>query len=213
MPGEKSNLRNENSRHSDTYDLLIIGSSIIKDLDGKRMYKHRKVKITTLHDKTVFGAIQYIKSFRDKAKHIMFQIGSNDIEQKTPDEVIQEIEELVRVTLNDITQMQKSLLRKYCHAFLSGRYYAKFFNEHRLFLMFNYHVQKTLYMKCSINIDKEIGLEEKGWHWIKSYKWTENSKLKLIDALLTENVKNEIIEFEMVNYEENQVGVDEATEN
>ncbi|CAG2235968.1 unnamed protein product [Mytilus edulis] len=49
-------------------------------------------------------------------------------------------------------------------------------------------------------------------NWIKSYKWTENSKLKLIDALLTENVKNEIIEFEMVNYEENQVGVDEATE-
>ncbi|CAG2245087.1 unnamed protein product [Mytilus edulis] len=74
------------------------------------------------------------------------------------------------------------------------------------------HVQITLYMKCSINIDKEIGLEEKGWHWIKSYKWSENSKLKLIDALLTENVKNEIIEFEMVNYEENQVGVDEATE-
>ncbi|CAG2202169.1 RAB1A [Mytilus edulis] len=74
------------------------------------------------------------------------------------------------------------------------------------------HVQITLYMKCSINIDKEISLEEKGWHWIKSCKWSENSKLKLIDALLTENVKNEIIEFEMVNYEENQVGVDEATE-
>lgn len=72
---------------------------------------------------------------------------------------------------------------------------------------------KLLYIqKCSINIDKEIGLQEKGWHWIKSYKWSENSKLKLIDALLTENVKNEIIEYEMANYEENQVGVDEATE-
>ncbi|CAC5371479.1 unnamed protein product [Mytilus coruscus] len=67
-------------------------------------------------------------------------------------------------------------------------------------------------MKCSINIDKDIGLKEKGWHWIKSYKWTDNSKLKRIDALLTESVKNEIIEFEMVNCEENQVGVDEATE-
>ncbi|CAC5420357.1 unnamed protein product [Mytilus coruscus] len=124
-------LRNENSRHSDTYDLLIIGSSIIKDLDGKRMYKHRKVKITTLHDKTVFGAIQYIKSFRDKAKHIMFQIGSNDIEQKTPDEVIQEIEELVRVTRRynpDATITFGEILPR----FLSGRYYAKFFNEHRL---------------------------------------------------------------------------------
>ncbi|CAC5388143.1 unnamed protein product [Mytilus coruscus] len=124
-------LRNENSRHSDTYDLLIIGSSIIKDLDGKRMYKNRKVKIITLHDKTVFGAIQYIKSFRDKAKHIMFQIGSNDIEQKTPDEVIQEIEELVRVTRRynpDATITFGEILPR----FLSERYYAKFFNEHRL---------------------------------------------------------------------------------
>ncbi|CAG2189272.1 unnamed protein product [Mytilus edulis] len=446
-------------------------SSIIKDIDGKRLYKNRKVKVITLHDKTVFGAIQYIKSFRDKAKHIMFQIGSNDIEQKTPDEVIEEIEELVRVTQRynpDATITFGEILPR----FLSDRYYAKFFNEHRLifnvqlyelckdldlhFVRYDFiqpdyfvdgihikghgipimvmsikrvlntllnvklwenneyntktnpvrnngipnyqmpnsitnrkqrdhqafeqkshfnnpihvgsesamngrnkivnmmelmlqemrteneissfsmngqivligdlnartgqradfivndsdhinnfdgfdllpenyitdseinrnnqdtsvntvgtklldlclssrlrllngrflgdslgyytymsssgfstvdyavvsesllssvkyfktndftylsdHVQITLYMKCSINIDKEIGLEEKGWHWIKSYKWTENSKLKLIDALLTENVKNEIIEFEMVNYEENQVGVDEATE-
>ncbi|CAC5374223.1 unnamed protein product [Mytilus coruscus] len=271
------NLRNENSRHSDTYDLLIIGSSIIKDLDGKRMYKNRKVKIITLHDKTVFGAIQYIKSFRDKAKHIMFQIGSNDIEQKTPDEVIQEIEELpeyfvdgihikghgipimvmsIKRVLNTLLNVklwenneyntktnpvrdngipyqmpssmtnrkqrdhqafeQKSHFNNPIHvgseSAMNGR--NKIVNMMELMLqeMRQDHVQITLYMKCSINIDKEIGLEEKGWHWIKSYKWTENSKLKLIDALLTENVKNEIIEFEMVNYEENQVGVDEATE-
>ncbi|CAG2231196.1 unnamed protein product [Mytilus edulis] len=359
-------LRKENSHHRDTYDLLIIGSSIIKDIDGKRLYKNRKVKVITLHDKTVFGAIQYIKSFRDKAKHIMFQIGSNDIEQKTPDEVIEEIEELVRVTQrynpdatitfdgihikghgipimvmsikrvlntllnvklwenneyntktnpvrnngipnyqmpNSITNRkqrdhqafeQKSHFNNPIHVgsesaingrnkivnmmelmlqemrteinrnnqdtsvntvgtklldlclssrlrLLNGRFlgdslgyytymsssgfstvdYAvvsesllssvKYFKTND-FTYLSDHVQITLYMKCSINIDKEIGLEEKGWHWIKSYKWTENSKLKLIDALLTENVKNEIIEFEMVNSEENQVGVDEATE-
>ncbi|CAG2198042.1 unnamed protein product [Mytilus edulis] len=123
--------KTENSHHRDTCDLLIIGSSIIKDIDGKRLYKNRKVKIITLHDKTVFGAIQYIKSFRDKAKHIMFQIGSNDIEQKTPDEVIEEVEELVRVTQRynpDATITFGEILPR----FLSDRYYAKFFNEHRL---------------------------------------------------------------------------------
>ncbi|CAG2231450.1 unnamed protein product [Mytilus edulis] len=106
-------------------------SSIIKDIDGKRLYKNRKVKVITLHDKTVFGAIQYIKSFRDKAKHIMFQIGSNDIEQKNPDEVIEEIEELVRVTQRynpDATITFGEILPRV----LSDRYYAKFFNEHRL---------------------------------------------------------------------------------
>ncbi|CAG2217300.1 unnamed protein product [Mytilus edulis] len=50
-------LRKENSHHRDTYDLLTIGSSIIKDIDGKRLYKNRKVKVITLHGKTVFGAI------------------------------------------------------------------------------------------------------------------------------------------------------------
>ncbi|XP_071153363.1 putative leucine-rich repeat-containing protein DDB_G0290503 [Mytilus edulis] len=367
-------------------------SSIIKDIDGKRLYKNRKVKVITLHDKTVFGAIQYIKSFRDKAKHIMFQIGSNDIEQKNPDEVIEEIEELVRVTQRynpDATITFGEILPRV----LSDRYYAKFFNEHRLifnvqlyelckdldlhfvrydFIQSDYfvdgihikghgipimvmsikrvlntllnvklwenneyntktnpvrnngipnyqmpnsiinrkqrdhqafehkshfnnpiHVGSESTMNCrnkivnmmelmlqemrteneistfsmngqivligdlnartgqradfivndsdhinnfdgfdllpenyitdsEININnqdtsvntvgtklldlyKEISLEEKGWHWIKSCKWSENSKLKLIDALLTENVNNEIIEFEMVNYEENQL--------
>ncbi|CAG2213396.1 unnamed protein product [Mytilus edulis] len=62
----------------------------------------------------------------------MFQIGSNDIEQKTPDEVIEEIEEeLVRVTQRynpDATITFGEILPR----FLSDRYYAKFFNEHRL---------------------------------------------------------------------------------
>ncbi|CAG2239835.1 CEMIP [Mytilus edulis] len=123
--------KTENSHHRDTCDLLIIGSSIIKDIDGKRLYKNRKVKIITLHDKTVFGAIQYIKSFRDKAKHIMFKIGSNDKEQKTPDEVIEEIEELVRVTQRynpDAPITFGEILPRV----LSDRYYAKFLNEHRL---------------------------------------------------------------------------------
>ncbi|CAG2188793.1 unnamed protein product [Mytilus edulis] len=121
----------ENSHHRGTCDLLIIGSSIIKDIDGKKLYKNRKVKIITLHDKTVFGAIQYIKSFRDKAKHSMFKIGSDDKEQKTPDEVIEEIEELVRVTQRynpDAPITFGEILPRV----LSDRYYAKFLNEHRL---------------------------------------------------------------------------------
>ena len=53
---------------------------------------------------------------------------------------------------------------------------------------------------------------KKKWKWIKSYKWTENSKSKLIDSLLSENIKNNIIEFEMENFKENQIGVDGAAQ-
>lgn len=42
-------------------NLWIIGSSIVKDLDGRRMYKSKITRINTLRDKTVYGAAQFIK--------------------------------------------------------------------------------------------------------------------------------------------------------
>jgi hypothetical protein len=43
------------------------------------------------------------------------------------------------------------------------------------------------------------------------YKWTDNLKELLIEALSDENIKNEILGFELNNITENQDGVDEAT--
>ncbi|VDI41710.1 Hypothetical predicted protein [Mytilus galloprovincialis] len=82
----------------DITDVWIIGSSIIKDLDAKKMYQYKRVKVTTLHDKTVFGATKFIASGKVKAKNIVFQIGSNDIEERQADQVIMEIENLIQQT-------------------------------------------------------------------------------------------------------------------
>ncbi|CAG2245138.1 unnamed protein product [Mytilus edulis] len=82
----------------DITDVWIIGSSIIKDLDAKRMYQYKRVKVTTLHDKTVYGATKFIASGKVKAKNIVFQIGSNDIEERQADQVIMEIENLIQQT-------------------------------------------------------------------------------------------------------------------
>ena len=73
------------------------------------------------------------------------------------------------------------------------------------------HVQIELYISCYINFETKRPLDEKKWHWIKSYKWTDKSKDLLINALLTENIKNEVIDFELETYVENQEGVDGAT--
>ena len=54
-------------------------------------------------------------------------------------------------------------------------------------------------------------LDEKRWKNIKTYKWTDTSKELLIEALSDENIKNEILGFELNNITENQDGVDEAT--
>ena len=41
----------------------------------------------------------------------------------------------------------------------------------------------------------------------KGYRWTSESKLKIIEALSEENVKNKIINFEIKNFAEDQYGI------
>lgn len=121
--------KNDYMQH-DSYDVLIVGSSIIKDVNEKKMYKQKKVKVTVLNDKTVSGAIKYIKTCNVKAKNVVFQIGSNDIENKTVDNVIEEIEYLVQTTKRsfpDATITFGEILPR----FYSDRYLAKCYNENR----------------------------------------------------------------------------------
>ncbi|CAG2210744.1 unnamed protein product [Mytilus edulis] len=110
-------------------DLWVIGSSIVKDLDGKKMYKNKQVKITTLRDKTVEGATKFVKLGTVHAKNVLLQIGSNDLEQKTPDDVLQEVELLVRElksTLPESTVVIGELLPRY---YLGDRNKADAYNE------------------------------------------------------------------------------------
>ena len=62
------------------------------------MYKNRKVRRTTLWDKTVAGAINFLKTGKIKSTTILFQIGSNDLDHMSEDEVMKEIEQMVKVT-------------------------------------------------------------------------------------------------------------------
>ena len=55
-PQERQNRRENNSE----FDVWIVGTSVIKDLNPKLMYKNRKVRRTTLWDKTVAGAIDFV---------------------------------------------------------------------------------------------------------------------------------------------------------
>ena len=88
--------RSENSHENMTdFDLWIIGTSITKDLRAKKMYRNKRVKITTLRDKTFHGAKEFIKTSKVKAKTVMVQVGSNDLDSETPDDVMEQLEEFV----------------------------------------------------------------------------------------------------------------------
>ena len=75
-------------------DLWIIGSSITRNINPKLMYRNKLVRVTTLKDKTVNGAKNYIGTGKVQAKNLLLQIGSNDLNKKSPNEVLHEIEDL-----------------------------------------------------------------------------------------------------------------------
>ena len=97
-------LRNKDPKQTRKDDIVegdeiwIIGTSIIKDLRPNKMYKNKRIRIKTLHDKTIEGASKFIESGKVKAKNILFQVGSNDLEEKSPDDVVKEVENLVKMT-------------------------------------------------------------------------------------------------------------------
>lgn len=80
----------------------LIGTSLVKDLQPKLIYRFKKTRITTLRDKTTFGAQKLIESETIKAKIVAFQVGSNDLEESNPNKVAADIEELIKTTKNKI---------------------------------------------------------------------------------------------------------------
>ncbi len=59
-------------------DVLIVGTSITARIN-KRMYKHKKVIIHTLDDKTISGATKFFSAHSIDAQVILLQVGSNDV--------------------------------------------------------------------------------------------------------------------------------------
>ena len=72
------------------------------------------------------------------------------------------------------------------------------------------HYQIKLIIKCNITQDNNNSMTN--WRENKGYRWTSESKLKIIEALSDENVKNKMITLEIKNFAEDQYGIDTATE-
>ena len=65
--------------------IWTVGSSVVKDLDGRKIYLNRITRITTLRDKTIQGAVECIKSKKINSEIRVLQIGSNDLESAEVD--------------------------------------------------------------------------------------------------------------------------------
>lgn len=120
-----------NTKDPNTTDVWIIGTSITKNLIPKKMYLNKKVRITTLQDKTISGAKNYIKSGKVQTDHILLQVGSNDLESNTPDEVMQYMEHLISEIKNRLPT-SKILIAELLPRFYRNSNQMSDFEEKRL---------------------------------------------------------------------------------
>ena len=63
--GEEVDLESKNGQNINDktyqYQFWLVGSSVIKDLKPKLIYKYKRMRITTLRDKTVQGTQEFLK--------------------------------------------------------------------------------------------------------------------------------------------------------
>ncbi|CAG2251087.1 unnamed protein product [Mytilus edulis] len=90
----RSKQRRDNFQVTETRD-QDQSSSVVKDLRKNRIYRYKKTNITTLHDKTIRGASEFLLTGKLKANNIAFQVGSNDLEESTPEDVAKNMERLI----------------------------------------------------------------------------------------------------------------------
>ncbi|CAG2247486.1 unnamed protein product [Mytilus edulis] len=76
----------------------LVGSSIVKDMNAKKIFRYQSAKITTLRDKTIKGAIEFLETGKLKADNIAYQVGSNDLDEKSAEEVVNDMKKLVLAT-------------------------------------------------------------------------------------------------------------------
>ena len=108
----------------------LVGTSIVKDMKPKLIYRFKRSRISTLRDKTIFGAKTLIQTGCVKAKTIAFQVGSNDLDEpeKSPEMIGEEIKGLIETTRNiipDCNVIINELLPRYHKNLMARKEYEE----------------------------------------------------------------------------------------
>ena len=75
--------RNTQVPSNESVDLLIVGNSHVSRVNASRLFRTRTTKVVSLPEKSIQGAIDYIRHTKLKPKVCIFQISSNSIVNDT----------------------------------------------------------------------------------------------------------------------------------
>ncbi|CAG2192101.1 unnamed protein product [Mytilus edulis] len=116
-------------------DVLIIGTSVVKDLEPRKIYRNKQVKINTLKEKTIKGARSFIQSQSNKTpiNNVVIQVGSNDLDfEDSVDQVIPPFMELLKETKESMPPDCNIFVGEILPRFYQNRTETRKFDEKRL---------------------------------------------------------------------------------
>ena len=136
-----------------------------------RCYKFKKVNITTLRDNTIRGAQGFIELGNINAENMPYQVGSNDLEDCEPEEVVENVEKLIldtqRQTPDSNIIISQILLRFYRNQQMRHEYEIKRMKCNQLLsvLCEEYKVKYVLHTNLSqihfgdgVHLSKDSGI-------------------------------------------------------
>ena len=85
----------DSEKRKESDDILMTGTSIIKDITPGRMFPDRPVKKRVFEENTINGAKKCVSMLECTTKNVLIQIGSNDLEEQSPGAVFTGIQEVV----------------------------------------------------------------------------------------------------------------------
>ncbi|CAG2228219.1 unnamed protein product [Mytilus edulis] len=116
-------------------DVLIIGTSVVKDLEPRKIYRNKQVKINTLKEKTIKGARSFIQSQSNKTpiNNVVIQVGSNDLDfEDSVEQVIPPFMELLKETKESMPPDCNIFVGEILPRFYQNRTETRKFDEKRL---------------------------------------------------------------------------------
>ena len=128
MDKENEKDRPKTLHNDDKVDILIIGTSIIKDIDPERMYRDKTVKKHILEQKTIAVAKRYISNLTGKFGTILLQVGSSDLEHNSTETVqtgISEIVEILNTKLPQTRILVSGILPRWTRSAQEGMNYKR----------------------------------------------------------------------------------------
>ncbi|CAG2242536.1 unnamed protein product [Mytilus edulis] len=194
-------------------------------MNAKKIFRYQSAKITTLRDKTIKGAIEFLETGKLKADNIAYQVGSNDLDEKSAEEVVNDMKKLLsskgniliigdlnaRVSnhldfISDENNIHDDLLNLLPDDYLGDSHIYrnsldKVLNPHGKQLIDLCIASRLRILNGRFVGDLLIGVK---------YRWENTSRDKMIEVLVENFLKQQIRDFEDSQFEQNFSGIDKA---